>query len=430
MNTSDKLGLAQVADLDGNGRADLCYLAGEAASRSLGVRLQDGGGRLGPEFIFDLEKPRGVTIRDVDGKPGSEILLIDSRTGRLKILKLQFADLPSGEVPEQLVRYGFGTSGSSRDRDWALGDFDKDGRVDVAVSDPENSQVLLFRQRAERGLDLGMPFPSAATVDGLKAMTVANQRGSDLVVLSTTEKSVGISRWDDQRLTFPDALPIDVEPIGLEVLDLDANGTPEVLFLAKSKRGRDTEYSLWAYQRKSGISHWAVVPNYPVTVPAKGTPERLIAADITGDSVPELIILQGNKPVTVLQKKNGAYAEMPVTGSLSTGSVTAAAIFPTRWKNTPGLLEPQDNFAHLMNISPESRWHVVEQFNVSEGGAKIVGAAVWMPDPKGEPELALVDTGVKKLKLFRGNGAAEGNRSRRARIQVNRRGRSQWRRPR
>ena len=45
MNTSDKLGLAQIADLDGDGRLDLCYLAGEGLNRVLGARLQLANGQ-------------------------------------------------------------------------------------------------------------------------------------------------------------------------------------------------------------------------------------------------------------------------------------------------------------------------------------------------------------------------------------------------
>src|SRR5690606_38098940 len=83
MNTSEKLGLARIVDIDGDGRDDLCYLADEADGRTLCVRRRTADGRLGPELRFPLGRPRAVTLADVDGKPGAEILTIDSRTGRL-----------------------------------------------------------------------------------------------------------------------------------------------------------------------------------------------------------------------------------------------------------------------------------------------------------------------------------------------------------
>ena len=406
MNTSDKIGLAQVADLDGDARADLCYLAGEAVNRALGVRMQDAQGRLGPEFVFDLEKPRAVSIREVDGQPGQEILVIDSRTGRLKILKLKFAKLGEKELPERLVRYGFGASGSGRDRDWAIGDFDGDGKQDIAVSDPDGSQMLLFRQTPERGLDLGAPFPSVAGGDALRAIPQRASKGSALVVQSTAEKTIGVSYWQEGRLRFPTALPLDVEPAGLEVVDITGDQQPEIVFLARSKKGRDAEYALWAYRRDAADAGWEPLPNYAassgLTVALKGTPEQLVAADINGDGKPELLVMQGSKPPAVFElKEGGLFVELPVSGTLSTESVSGQAIFPGTWNKTVGILVPQDNFARLLKLGADVRWQVVEQFNAGEGDANIVGGAVLQLEPGGEPELALVDAGVKKLRLYR-----------------------------
>ncbi|MDB5386114.1 MAG: repeat protein, partial [Planctomycetaceae bacterium] len=52
MNTSDKLGLIQIGDLDGDGRADLSYLANDDSGRSLCARFQTVAGKMGPELRF------------------------------------------------------------------------------------------------------------------------------------------------------------------------------------------------------------------------------------------------------------------------------------------------------------------------------------------------------------------------------------------
>src|SRR5690606_3009208 len=108
---------------------------------------------LGPELRFELRQPRGISLADIDGRPGKEVLCIDANTGRAKVLKVKRPAAEAGELAGQLVQYGFG-AGSGRDRDMATGDLDGDGLTDVVVTDPESAQVIVFRQQEGHGLDL------------------------------------------------------------------------------------------------------------------------------------------------------------------------------------------------------------------------------------------------------------------------------------
>jgi hypothetical protein len=73
-----------------------------------------------------------------------------------------------------------------------------------------------------------------------------------------------------------------------------------------------------------------------------------------------------------------------------------------------GLLVCQENFARWLTFTPQSRWQVSDQFNVVESNANIVGALAMELDGAGEPELALVDAGVKKLRLWKKGDAVYG----------------------
>ncbi len=405
MNTSEKMGLAQVADLNGDDLADLCYLAGEGSTRGLGVRLQDTTGNLGPEYLFDLEKPRAVAIRNVDGKPGHEILTIDSRTGRLKILRVITKTFGPHEVRDRLVRYGFGKAAPGRERDVAIADFDGNGLNDVAVSDADGSRVLLFRQEKARGLDLGTPYPMVSGSDIFRAGPVLSKNSADLVVHSATEKSIGISRWDQGRLLFPETLPIDQEPLGLELIDIDRDGRMEMVYLTKSREGRESVYTLWGLYRNAANTEWeehaSLGGKKGMSVTIKSVPERILAVDVVGDERPELLLMQGSKPPVVLQlNESKQFSEVTIGGTVGTGTMSSRAVFPCRLNDHPGLLITQDNFARHLEVSPQNRWQVGEQINAHESAAKIVGAALINLDDTPEPEIALVDTGVKKLRLM------------------------------
>ena len=104
-----------------------------------------------------------MTLHNLDGKAGEEILSIDPLTNRVKVLQLQRPEAKQGELAGKLVLYGFGGSEGARERDIALGDVDGDGKVDLVATDPSAAQVYSVSaiDRIE-GLDLGQPFPRIA----------------------------------------------------------------------------------------------------------------------------------------------------------------------------------------------------------------------------------------------------------------------------
>ena len=405
MNTSDKLGLAQIADLDGDGRNDLCYLAGEGLTRSLGTRLQLAEGQLGPEYIFDLERPRAVSLRDIDGKPGHEILAIDSRTGRIKLLNVERRKPAENDLPERLIQFGFGKQGSGRDRDLTAADLDGDGLIDLAVTDPDASRVLIFRQRAGSGLDLGSPFPGLSGVDQIRAADFDGNGKAEVVIHSGPEKTLGLSRLDDGRLTFPESLPIEADSIGLELTDLDGDRRPEIVFLAKTKKDRGSEYSLQALKRAAN-GEWqphSFDGKTAIPLELKGTPEKLVQGDFTGDERSEFLVFQGtSKPPQLFGLSDeGVPTEIVVSGNLGLGAVSPGAISFVTLGDKKGVLVAQDNFARFMVLGDNRRWQVVEQFNAGESNSKIVGATTIELDGQPGAEIALVDAGVKKLRVLR-----------------------------
>ncbi len=110
INTSQQLSMIQVADLNGDGRNDLCYMANDGKSRGLCARLQTNDGRLGPEICFGLQQARSVTLANVDQKPGHEVITVASRNGRVLVSSLEPAATGTGVLPTRLLRYGIGAA--------------------------------------------------------------------------------------------------------------------------------------------------------------------------------------------------------------------------------------------------------------------------------------------------------------------------------
>ncbi|MGE3314039.1 MAG: FG-GAP-like repeat-containing protein [Planctomycetaceae bacterium] len=409
MNTSDKLGLAQIADLDGDGRKDLCYVAGDDQERAFCARLQDDEGRLGPELQFELDRPRAITLSDVNGKPGNEIVTIESRTGRVKVLQLGRPASKAGELAGRLIQYGFGRQDQGKERDLATGDLDGDGAVDVVVTDPETAQMILFRQRGERGLDLGSTFPGLAGTTQARLADFDGDKSDEILVLSAQEKALGLSKLVAGRLSFPEPLSVEEEPVVLEAADLNGDSRPEIVYISRQRDGRNAKHDLRALQRgengqwKPYLFGSGKVSNLSLDLPS--TPTRLAQLDANGDGRSDFLIFMGTNRAPLLRSTNSDGVPVPVNpqGGIRLGDVSAGQVFIERAEK-PLILAAQGNFARSLQLDDKQQWRVIDQYNAAESNAQIVGAAALDLDEKPGREIVLVDAGIRKLRVLRQDG--------------------------
>ncbi|MBW3541556.1 MAG: VCBS repeat-containing protein [Planctomycetes bacterium] len=407
LNTSDKLGLAQIADLDGDGRGDLCYVANDEQERTLCARLSHADGTLGPELRFDLKGPRSISLAEIDPRPGREIVTVDSRTGRIELRRLKDAEAEAGRPAERLVQYGFGETGSGRNRDLAAADIDGDGLSDVVVTDPESAQLVLFRQQAGRGLDLGQRFPGLLGATQVRAEDLDGDGGAEVVILSAQEKAIGLARFAEGRLTFPETLSVEHEPLAIELADLDADGTSEILYVSRQREGRDSKYALAALAREDA-GGW--VPrsfgeekSLPLELPA--APDRLVRLDANRDRMPDFLLFFGSDraPRLLVTGEDGVPKPVESAGGIELGNVSTGAVF-VGGPDRSLVLVALGRFARNLRLDAQRRWEVVDQYNAGESNARIAGVAAL--DLDGEPgdEIVLVDTGVRKLRLLKSDG--------------------------
>jgi hypothetical protein len=410
MNTTEKLGLAQIADVDGDGRNDLCYLTGSDAERPLCIRLQRPDGELGPELRCDLPRPRGVTFAELDGKPGSEILAIEAQTGRVKAHQLQKPEASPGEPAGQLIQFGFGSQASGKNRDLAVGDVNGDGKIDVVVSDPDSAQMIVFLQHPETGLDLGSTFPGLDGAEQVRVGDLDGDKRAEIVVFSGKEKTIGMSRMEEGRLTFPQGVPLEKEPSAIELADLNKDGRQELIVIARERSGQSSKYNLQALSRgdagdwrpfKFGEQESIVLANL------KSNPERLVALDANRDGKTDFLVFTAGSdkpPLFLLTNAQGVPSEVSTgDGGFGLGNVTSGGLF-LGMLDQPVILVAQKNFARNVVVGEKNQWQVLDQYNAAEAEAKIVGAATL--DLDGEPgrEIVLVDQGVRKLRVLRKEG--------------------------
>ena len=397
-NTADELGLAMIQDLDGDGRNDMFYTANEKDEKFLCARLQDALGQLGPELRFDtIQNPRGVTVFDLDGKPGSEVIVIDGLTNRVRVMQVRRAT--EGELGAKLIQYGIG--GGSDAGELALGDLDGDGLQEVVVANPERASVVVFHQRAKSGLDLGTDYPSFLGATQIRVADVNGDAKAEVIILSPKENTLGISRMEQGKLTFPESLPIDGNVKAFDVIDLDNDGAVEIAAVVDGTgRGSEKKTTLAIGKRDAaGVWVFASEERKPIELKLNAAPERLVMTDVNLDGRPDyLFFLNGKPPQAILSDEKG----IPVaaaTGGVPLGDVGVGAVTFARLEE-PALLVSQGNFVRSVRLDESGRWQVVEQFNAEDSTAKVAGSAVLDLDGKPGDELVMIDPGSAKLRVF------------------------------
>lgn len=403
INTSQQLSMIRIADLNGDGRNDLCYLANEGSSRGLCARFQTSDSRLGPEICFNLQQPRSVTLADIDKEPGHEVITIGSRDGRIRILKPQPRTAESEEIPSRLLQYGIGPAGASRDRAIAAADLDGDGLTDVVISDAEHAQLLLYRQNGIDGLGMAETFPGLLGVTDLAIADISGDSRPDIVVMSGKEGIIAASRYDDGRITFPESLmkkPEGAEFAAIEII-MSSSGPQIIVGLT---RGTGTSMKL-EYQRlvRSEAGEWTVPETdskleFTGAVGARGV--RLVKMDVNRDGRTDLLsVPSGTSKSSVqvlLQKEDGSLEVPGQTTQLDLGISSAGRTFVREGS----LFVARDSFVRQLEYGVNG-WKVLDQFNAGESAASLEGVASL--DLDGEPgdEIVLVDTGVRKLRVLR-----------------------------
>lgn len=167
------------ADFNGDGLTDVVVagtLPGDSTASVLGVYLKTSGG-FGTPTVSPLSgSTGGVATGDFTGKGKQDIAVVDSSDNTLDV----FLDDGAGDFS---LAAGAALGGSGGDTAIASGDFNHDGKIDLAVADPVDNQVIILFSNG----DGSFTVESRITVPDPQKIVVADFNGdgaADLAVLS------------------------------------------------------------------------------------------------------------------------------------------------------------------------------------------------------------------------------------------------------
>ena len=411
----------KVGDLNGDKINDLILVTNDS-ERPLHVRFGLGGplktGQLGPQVRLFIEKGWALELYDVDGTGGDEVLIVDAISKRLTCYKFATENQQDADWPILFYPLTSGEGGTKRDL--VAGDFDGDGLADVTVSEPGAAEVIFYKQTAGLGLTEPVRFPAFADITNLSAADVDGDGRSELGVLSVKEKVIGISEFEDDRLSFPKPIDLTGEPLAMELADVDCSGSADCIYISKDANEiRSLRVIYNSYTARKGSSNinellasWKETGGTGPALELKkltSNPDGLKVLDVDQDGLADvLIFVKYESPLLVRQTQKGEFeiVDSPKAQAslIKDASLSSIGIADVDGQGGEELLLAQKNFARSLVFADGKSWSIVDQYNAKGRENRISAVAAFDIDGKGlqeRPAILLLDGQKGQLQILK-----------------------------
>jgi hypothetical protein len=315
-----------IADFNNDGRNDIAVMNNFFDSITVFTNLGEGTGSLvfsQPNTFFGLIDPREMAVADFDGDGFLDIAVVNAITFLGSYDVTIFQNNQDTQAPNFLPFQDFSVgddfSGVQVPVSITYGDFNNDGRLDIAVAG--DGIRILFNESTPGNLAFTAgPLLSTAEFTSIAAARVDNNNSLDLVAVSTTGDLVtflNLGNGNFVQRSTPNAVPAAGR---LKVGDLNNDGRDE-LVVTGGTAGNQVSV-LTTTPRFGALTFLTVSGTIQVSSPGHGlvTGDRIVIAGVTGQTG-----LNGTWTVTVLTSDT-----FSLQGSIGDG--TAAS--PGTWALT------------------------------------------------------------------------------------------------
>jgi len=368
----------EVGDLNGDGINDLVLITNDS-DKPFHVRFGLKTGKFGPLMRYFIEHPTALMLHSTDEKRGDEVLAVDSVSGRLICYKLSKEVNRGADWP--VLFYPLASGQEDTKRDLVIGDFNGDGLTDVAISDPGAAEIIFYKQTAQIGLVEPVRFPAFADIASLSAVDIDGDGKTELGVLSVKEKVIGLSKFENDRLTFPQPIDLTGEPLALELGDIDSDSKMDCIYVSKEDDDRTLRAIHNVSEAQNGQADSA---DRTLLALSKLTsnPDGLRVLDVDQDGLQDvLIFVSYEAPLLVrqVQKDQFEIVDSPESQSslIKDAGLRTIALANVDGKAGDELLVVQKNFARSLIFSEGRTWSVIDQYNADSPESQISAVGVF-----------------------------------------------------
>ena len=328
-------------DFNGDGRPDVATINGTSSNVSVFLRRPAGGfAQEAGSPVAVGAGPSGATVGDFNGD-GRVDLAVSNFVGQSVSVLLRQAGGGFAQEAGSPITIGSATA-------VAAGDFNGDGRLDLAVTRSDTNQVVLLpRNPGNTGFNVGSSFPTGGNPvaiavgdyngDGLVDLAIANRGGASATILLRAGATFSAEA----------ALPVGSDPIGIVAADFDGNGRAD---LAVTNAAPGTVSAFLRRPANNGFTAEA-----PIRVSA--SPVGIAAADIDRDGRPDLAVAANAGAVETLRRNAaGGFTRDPAIPLAGAVNDVVAADF--NGDSRPDLAAssytsaPADTFSAFLNPAP------------------------------------------------------------------------------
>ncbi|MHC4221635.1 MAG: FG-GAP repeat domain-containing protein, partial [Planctomycetota bacterium] len=403
--TSLTLGL-EIADLNGDNINDLVIITNDK-DKPVHVRFGLSTGQFGPQEKFHIERPAALEISNIDSIPGDEILTVDAQSRRLSAYTLSNLADENSDWP--MLFYPLTAGKANLGRDMVIGDFDGDKLSDIIVSDQTAAEIIFYRQLPELGLAEPVRFPSLADITSLSAADIDKNGKSELCVLSVKEKLIALSKYTQERFSFPQSIDLLGEPLAAELTDIDKNKKTDCVYISKDAndlRSLNVIYNLAkTIKSDSKNQKHAVLELKKLT----SNPDAITVMDLDQDGLKDvLIFVKYEKPILIRQTKKKKFELIDIPSAqaslIKDASIQSIASADIDGDNKAELLLAQNNFARSLVFNESKKWSVVDQYNARGRDNKISAVAAFdldCHDSSDQPDILLLDSQRGQLQILK-----------------------------
>ncbi|HRH97954.1 MAG TPA: VCBS repeat-containing protein, partial [Prosthecobacter sp.] len=376
-----------IADLDGDGLADLFYTAPEGDA--LLVRLQKAGTTFGEEWRLEIPTTRHWLHAIRLGGKQTGVAWIQDDTNMVEVAKLTQGAAEPNAGRAATIRYAMPPA-ESKNGAVAYGDLTGDGHADVVMSEPKAARVWLFQGSAGGAFNEGREFPVLSGVESLAIDDVDGDEKADLVLLSPAEQSIGVAHWKDNRLAYPEIVYQARE--GETLLTLTTDSAILCVSEIKSKPQLVT-------LRKSGSAKGFTTASQELAVKT-GRINGIRVVDANQDGRGDLALFSSLGPMQLLLSTTDAKAPFKRVGGIPDSFVSklAPAALTTGDLDGDGkeeILIAHQQLARAFKVDAEGKASIVEQFNSPDASAELHSAIISRKD--GKISVLLIDATHSKL---------------------------------